>query len=271
MSQLSAPATPETRPRQGLWNMLGLWALYKREVMRFFKMYMQTFVAPAVTALLFLAIFQLAFEGEGQSMGDVPFAEFLVPGLTIMAVMTSCFANASFTLMFEKIVQTIVDTLMPPLTAWEMTVGYVLSSITRGVLVGAVLAGAMSLFVDINIHHLGYVFFHVAMAAWMMSCFGLMTALWADKVDHVASVNNFVILPLTFLSGTFYSIQHLPASVQLIAQVNPFFYIIDGFRYGFIGEADSNLAAGIIFLLLLNGAATAFCRHLFQTGYNLKS
>tara|TARA_B100000315_G_scaffold210567_1_gene206906 strand:- start:7429 stop:8226 length:798 start_codon:yes stop_codon:yes gene_type:complete len=261
----------DTRPRRGQWNMLGTWALYKREVLRFFKISGQTFVAPVITALLFLAIFSLAFAGQGRSIGDIPFVRFLVPGLTLMAVMTASFANASFSLMFEKVVETIVDTLMPPMTPAELTAGYVLSSTTRGFLVGLMVIIGMAVFTDIQIYSLFFVLFHAIAASMLMALLGLIVAIWADKIDHVASVNNFVILPFTFLSGTFYSIEHLPETFQKIAHFNPFFYLIDGFRYGFLGLHDGSLTTGIVLLTVLIAISWAACIKLFASGYKLKS
>jgi len=261
----------DTRPRRGLWNQVGTWSLYKREVHRFFKIAGQTFVAPVVTALLFLAIFSLAFSGEGRSIGDVPFVRFLVPGLTLMAMMTASFANASFSLMFEKVVETIVDILMPPMTPAELTAGYVLSSTTRGVFVGLMVIFGMAIFTDIQIHSLFFVLFHAIAASMLMALLGLMIAIWAEKIDHVASVNNFVILPLTFLSGTFYSIEHLPETFQKIAHFNPFFYLIDGFRYGFLGLHDGSLTIGLVLLTALIVICWLACLKLFASGYKLRS
>ena len=261
----------ETRPRLGLWNTLGTWSLYRREVLRFFKIAGQTFFAPVITALLFLAIFNLAFSGQGRSAGDVPFIQFLVPGLILMAVMTASFANASFSLMFEKIVETIVDTLMPPMSPGELTVGYVLASTTRGLLVGIAVLIGMLIFTKVQIHSWVFVLFHAIAASMLMSVLGLITAIWAEKIDHVASINNFVILPLTFLSGTFYSTKHLPEIFQKVAYFNPFFYVIDGFRYGFIGIHDGNLIIGILILTILIILFWSSCVLLFASGFKLKS
>lgn len=262
---------PDTRPRRNKWNALGLWALYRREVMRFFKMYAQTFVAPVVTALLFLSIFSLAFDGDGRSIGDIDFAVFLMPGLVLMAMMTSCFANASFSIMFEKAIQTLVDTLMPPMSPLELVTGYVLASTTRGILVGIAVGGTMSFFIDIHIHSLFFILYHGVATALLMSLLGLLTSIWADKIDYVASINNFVILPLTFLSGTFYSAQNLPPLAQTVARFNPFFYMIDGFRYGFIGHADATLSTGLIVVGTLIVGLWLLAMHLFRIGYKLKS
>ena len=251
--------------------MLGTWSLYKKEVRRFFKISAQTFFAPVITALLFLAIFNLAFSGDGRSIGDVPFVQFLVPGLTMMAIMTASFANASFAIMIEKMVETIVDTLMPPMSPGELTAGYVLSSTTRGLLVGIAVLIGMAIFTTVQIHSWFFVLFYAVGASLLMSVLGLATAIWAEKIDHVASINNFVILPLTFLSGTFYSTEHLPETFQTIAHFNPFFYIIDGFRYGFLGLHDGNLATGIAMIISLVTIFWLLCVKLFASGYKLKS
>jgi ABC-2 type transport system permease protein len=261
----------ETRPRNGQWNILGTWALYRREVLRFFKISGQTFFAPVITALLFLAIFNLAFSGQGRSVNEVPFIQFLVPGLTLMAVMTASFANASFSLMFEKMVQTIVDTLMPPLSPSELTAGYVLASTTRGLLVGIAVLIGMFIFTSVQVYSWAFILFHAFAASMLMSVLGLLAAIWAEKIDHVASINNFIILPLTFLSGTFYSNQHLPEAFQKLAYFNPFFYVIDGFRYGFIGNHDGDLITGISILIILIVFFWFSCVKLFASGYKLKA
>ena len=267
----AAPPRPCTRPMSGGGNWLGVWSLYTREVRRFCKIAAQTFLAPVITALLFLAIFNLAFEGDGRSPADIPFLEFLVPGLTLMALMTSCFANASFAVMFEKSCELLLTRSMPPLSPTELMAGYVLASTTRGLLVGLAVGLAMILFVPLQIHAWGWVIFHAVSAALFMSLTGLITALWAEKVDHVASINNFAVLPLTFLSGTFYSIQHVPEIFQKVIQFNPVFYMIDGFRYGFFGYADGSLFTGIILMIALNTLLLLFCRYLFAIGYKIKA
>ena len=262
---------PQTRPRSGHWNLLGVWSLYKREINRFSKIYIQTFAAPVVTSLLFLSIFNLAFEGEGRSAANIPFLQFLIPGITLMAAMTSSFANASFSIMFEKMIQCIMDTLMPPMSAGELTAGYVFASSTRGVIVAMIVGFSICLFVPISIYSWPITIFYLVAAAIFMSLLGVLTAIWAEKIDHVASVNNFIILPLVFLSGTFYSTLHLPDVFQNIVLFNPVFYIIDGFRFGFYGYADGSLIAGSITILVLNVSLWCICVYLFKSGYKLKS
>ncbi len=260
-----------TRPMSGGWNLLGVWSLYLREIKRFSKIYIQTLFAPVITALLFLAIFSLAFEGQGRSIRDIPFSSFLTPGLTLMALMTSCFSNASFSITFEKIIQTIVDTLMPPISPVEITLGYVLASSTRGLLVAILVALSIYIFVPFYIYSWKFVLFHAVGAALLMSLLGIITGVLAEKIDHVASMNNFVILPLTFLSGTFFSTQHLPEVFQLLVLFNPIFYVIDGFRFGFFGYADGSIIIGVILIATLDVILWLTCVHLFRAGYKLKS
>jgi ABC-2 type transport system permease protein len=252
-------------------NWLGVRTLYAREVRRFLKVYTQTLLAPIVTTLLFMAIFALALGGAVRQVAGVPFLEFLAPGLIMMAIAQNAFANTSSSIMVSKVQGNIVDILMPPLTAHELTLCMVMGGATRGVLVGLLVALAMSAVVPFQLHHIGFMAFHAGMASIMLSSLGLIAGIWADKFDQMAGVTNFVITPLAFLSGTFYSIQRLPEAVQVAAHLNPFFYMIDGFRYGFIGHADGSLTAGIVVLLGFNLALWAVCYRMFKTGYKLKS
>ena len=264
---LEGPPTVDPSP----YNWLGLWTLYMREVRRFMKVYTQTLVAPVVTTLLFLAIFTLALGRAVETVGGVPFKEFLAPGLIMMAIIQNSFANTSSSISIAKSQGNIVDTLMTPLNAHELTLAMAMGGATRGVLVATVTAVAMSFFVPVHIHHLGFAVYHAISAALMLSLLGTIGGIWADKFDHLAAVTNFVIMPLSFLSGTFYSIQRLPEIFQAIAHANPFFYMIDGFRYGFIGHADGSLAAGVIVTAGVNGGLWLLCHWMFKSGYKLKS
>ena len=255
----------------GAANWLGLWTLYAREVRRFVKVYTQTIIAPMATTLLFLAIFALALGRAVQVVGGVPFLEFLAPGLIIMAIAQNSFANTSSSMMIAKVQGNIVDTLMPPLTAHELTFAIAMGGATRGATVGLAVAIAMSLFVPMQMHAPAFVLFHGFMAALMLSLLGVAGGIWADKFDHIAAVTNFVVMPLSFLSGTFYSIERLPQSFRAFADFNPFFYMIDGFRYGFIGHADSSLATGILALLAVNTGLWLLCYWMFASGYKLKA
>ena len=252
-------------------NWLGVRTLYFREVRRFMKIYLQTLLGPMVTTLLFLAVFVLALGRAVGTVGGVPFVEFLAPGLMIMAIAQSAFANSSSSMTAAKLQGNIVDTLMPPFTPGELTFGYAASSATRGIVAGIAVGIAMFVFTTLNIHNPLFVLFHGVAAAMMLGMLGLIGGIWADKFDHLAAVNNFVITPLTFLSGTFYSIERLPEVFQALAHLNPFFYMIDGFRYGFIGHADGNLWIGLAVMGGIDVALWAICHRMFKTGYKLKS
>jgi len=264
---LKIPPTVDSSP----YNWLGLWTLYMREVRRFLKVYAQTLAAPVMTTLLFLAIFTLALGRAVEAVGGVPFREFLAPGLIMMAIIQNAFANTSSSISIAKSQGNIVDTLMPPLNAHELTFAIAMGGATRGVLVATVTAVAMSFFVNVDIHHLGFVVYHTCSAALMLSLLGIAAGIWADKFDHMAAVTNFVIMPLSFLSGTFYSVQRLPDNFQVIAHANPFFYMIDGLRYGFIGHADGSLAAGVLVTAGVNVGLWLLCHWMFKSGYKLKS
>jgi len=270
---LPAESRPALYPAEGLStsNWLGLWTLYWREVRRFKKVYTQTIVAPAVTTLLFLAIFALALGRAVETIGGVPFMEFLAPGLIMMAIAQNPFANTSSSIVIAKVQGNIVDTLMPPLNAHELTFGHAMGGATRGVVVGLVVAVAMSPFVTLHVHNVVFIVYHAFMASLMLSLLGVAGGIWSEKFDHIAAVTNFLVTPLSFLSGTFYSIARLPEAAQAIAYVNPFFYMIDGFRYGFIGHADAPPLLGVAVLAAVNAALWALCTWMFRSGYKLKA
>lgn len=252
-------------------NWIGLWTLYSREVRRFGKVYTQTVIAPVVTTLLFLAVFALAL-GQGRpDVHGVPFMEFLAPGLIMMAILQNAFANTSSSIVIAKVQGNIVDTLMPPLSAHELTFGIALGGATRGVVVGAAVAAAMAFFVPLHLHHLGYIVFHAAAAALMLSLLGCIGGIWSDKFDHIAAVTNFVVTPLSFLSGTFYSLERLPPLFQTVAHLNPFFYAIDGFRYGFLGHSDVMPILGVTVMAATDAVLWWVCYRMFATGYKLKA
>ncbi|NQU60315.1 MAG: ABC transporter permease [Rhodospirillales bacterium] len=260
------------KPRaMGAVNWIGLWTLYLREVRRFLKVYTQTLLAPVITTLLFLAVFALALGGATRSVGGVPFMEFLAPGLIVMAIAQNAFANTSSSIMISKIQGNIIDTLMPPFSAHELTFGITMGGVTRGVAVGLVVAVAMVPFVPLHIHHAGFIIYHAIMAALMLSLLGTIGGIWSEKFDHIAAVTNFVVTPLSFLSGTFYSIQRLPEAAQIAAHLNPFFYMIDGLRYGVIGHADGSPVLGLVVMAGVNAALWALCTWMFASGYKLKA
>ena len=252
-------------------NWIGVWTLYEREVRRFVKVYAQTLIAPVVTTLLFLAVFALAVGPDRGEIGGIPFIEFLAPGLVMMAVAQNAFANTSSSIVISKIQGNIVDTLMPPLTAHELTLAFALGGATRGVAVGLLTMLAMAPFAEIGVAHPGFALFHLVAASLLLSLIGIAGGIWSEKFDHIAAVTNFVVTPLAFLSGTFYSLDRLPEAFVRVALANPFFYMIDGFRYGMIGYADGGLKAGIWVLVGANAALWFACWRMFSTGYKLKA
>ncbi len=255
----------------GLVNWLGLWTLYTKEVRRFLAVFTQTIAAPVVTTLLFLAVFTLALGRAVEVVNGVPFAQFLAPGLIMMAMVQNAFANTSSSLVISKVQGNIVDVLMPPLSPGELTVGFALGGTTRGVIVGAATLLGMSVFVDFGVHNVAYVLFHAIAASLMLALLGMIGGIWSEKFDHIAAVTNFVITPFAFLSGTFYSIQRLPDAFQILAHLNPFFYMIDGFRYGFTGLSDTTPLLGVTVMLAVDAALWLVCWRMFARGYKLKA
>ncbi len=290
LSPASAPAPapvtdrgPNNFPLQGVpvihrINRLGLWTLYMKEVRRFFKVQTQTIWAPAITTLMFLVIFSVAMgRGDRQILG-VNFATFVAPGLIVMGMMQNSFANASFSLLGGKIQGTIIDYLMPPLSEAELMLGLVGASVTRGVLVGFAVALAMLLWpgVHLTVAHPWAVVWFGLMGTTMLAIIGVITSLWAEKFDHNAAVTNFVVAPLSLLSGTFYVIDNLAPLFQTISRLNPFFYVISGFRFGFLGQSDigsTNQAVlhGAIGLGVLNLVLGIVLYALLRSGWKLKS
>lgn len=249
-------------------NYVGLWTLYLKEVRRFWKVMTQTVLAPVITTLVFLAIFALAMHRVETTVGGL---RFLAPGLIMMAIVQNAFSNTSSSLVIGKIQGNIVDYLMPPLGPGELLFGIVMGGITRGVVVGLAVYLAMLPFVHLPPLHPLLIAFYVVASSLLLSLIGFLSGLWADKFDQVAAVTNFVITRLSFLSGTFYSVEALPASLSWIAHANPFFYMINGIRYAFTGHADGSVAAGVGVLLTVNAALWMLALRLMQTGYKLKA
>ncbi|MEO1221870.1 MAG: ABC transporter permease, partial [Pseudomonadota bacterium] len=221
-------------------NRVGLLALYMKEVRRFLKVQTQTIWAPAVTTLLFLVIFTVALGRGGREVLGVEFASFVAPGLIMMGMMQNAFANSSFSLLGGKIQGTIIDYLMPPLSPGELMAAIVGAAVTRAIMVGGAVALAMLLWpgVSLAVEHLWAVIWFGLMGSAMLGLIGLATSVWAEKFDHNAAISNFIVAPLSLLSGTFYVIDNLAPAFQAVSRANPFFYVISGFRYGFLGESD---------------------------------
>ncbi len=259
-------------------NRIGLWSLYIKEIRRFLKVQMQTVWAPAVTTLLFLVIFTLALGRQKPEVLGVNFASFVAPGLIMMGMMQNAFANASFSLLTGKMQGTIIDLLMPPLSEAEIMIGIVGAAMTRAFLVGGTVAAAMWLYPGVNLHIVEpwAVIWFALMGAAMLSFIGLLSSIWAEKFDHNAAVTNFVIAPLTLLSGTFYVITNLSEVFQAISRANPFFYVISGFRYGFlgrsdIGDGDGAMLTAALGVLALNVVLGFGTYRVLKSGWKIKS
>ena len=254
-------------------NWQGLKTLYLKEVRRFFKVQLQTVWAPAITTLLFLVIFAVAMTKARPVVMGVPYADFLGPGLIVMGMIQNSFANTSSSLLIAKIQGTIVDVLMPPLSNGELLVSWVASAVTRAWLVGIAVWVAMLLApgVDVPVRYPLVVLYFGTMGAVLLALLGLLTGIWADKFDHAAAVTNFVVQPLTLLSGTFYAIDKVSPTMRAVSHANPFFYIIDGFRYGFLGVSDGLAVQGAIMIAVVDVLLWALCYRILRTGWRLRA
>ncbi len=260
---------PQPRDYHGV-NWEGLKTLYVREVRRFFKVGLQTLAAPVVTALLYMLVFVVAV-GGGRGVNGVAYGAFVAPGLIMMQILNNAFANSSSSLLQAKFNGMMGDFITPPLSPLELLIGFGAGAATRGLFVGVVSLAAILPFARLPVAAPWAVIYFGLGAALIMAFIGIMAGLWAEKFDHMAAVTNFVIMPMTFLSGTFYLIEKLPEPFRSFSKFNPFFYLIDGFRYGFIGQAEGSLAVGAGMtgaLVLIFGWV---CFWMFESGYKIKT
>ncbi|MEM1299227.1 MAG: ABC transporter permease [Pseudomonadota bacterium] len=257
--------------RFGRVNWLGLRTLVEREIRRFMNVYTQTILAPVVTSLLFMTVFTLAFGAGRGPVGGVPFEQFLAPGILMMVMIQNAFANTSSSIMISKIQGNIVDTLMPPLSPGEILAGYIIGGVTRGLVCATAVMLVIFPWAGVfPVLPLWMLFFALA-GSVMLSLLGLLGGIYAEKFDQMSAITNFVITPLSFLSGTFYSIERLPPAFQAVSHVNPFFYLIDGFRYGALGVSDSSPWIGLCATLAINSALGWLAWRWLATGYRLKA
>ncbi len=275
MSELAELTTSGVTPPQPRTfrsaNWIGMWTLYRKEVQRFLKVGTQTVLAPIVTTLLFLAVFALALKSADARVDGIPFVSFIAPGLIMMAIAQNAFANTSSSVMISKVQGNIVDVLMPPLSPLELLIAFAAGGVTRGVIVGLATGLAMWVFVPLSIASVVVVAYYAFAASLMLALLGLIGGLWSEKFDHLAALTNFVITPLAFLSGTFYSVEHLPGIFYTISHINPFFFMIDGFRAGFIGRSDAPLAVGAAVLAAIDLVLAVGCYLLLKSGWRLKA
>ena len=254
----------------GYINWLGFFTLYKKEIFRFLKVTVQTIVSPLVTALLFLAVLSLAIGNERGGALGFPFITFLAPGLIAMQIIQQAFSHTSSSIMIGKIQGNIVDVLYAPLSPTEVTLATILAGVTRSFIIAAVSIVVFHLIIGLEFHSFLMIFIYTFLGSFILAALGFIIGLWAEKFDNMASATNFIIVPLSFLSGTFYSIKKLPEILQKISEWNPFFYMIDGFRYGFLGESDGSLKFGLFYLIVLSCLIWFASYILFKKGYKIK-
>ena len=257
--------------RFGLINWVGAWTLYKKEVLRFLIVWIQTIFSPLISSLLFLLVLSLAIGADRGDVLGVPFITFLAPGLISMQVIQQSFSHSSSSFMIGKIQGNIVDLLYAPLSATEVTISVALAAVTRSVVIAIVSIIVFKLIIDIEITNYLLLVVFTLLSSFILGNIGIIAGLWAEKFDHMATVTNFVIVPLSFLSGTFYSIERLPEILQIVSKVNPFFYMIDGFRYSFIGQADGSITVGLVYLTILSLVSWFVTYLLYKNGYKIKS
>ncbi|WP_179379123.1 ABC transporter permease [Jannaschia marina] len=257
--------------RFGAVNWLGMWTLALRETRRFAAVWTQTLLAPLVTAGLFLLVFTLAV---GTNRGDVmglPFIHFLAPGILMMTVIQNSFANVSSSIVISKVQGNIVDTLMPPLSATELLVGYLAGGILRGVMVAVAISVLMFPFIGLGVANPLMALVWVALGGAFLGALGIIAGVFANKFDQMAAITNFIVTPLSFLSGTFYSIEGLPPLMQALSHANPVFYLIDGLRSAVLGVSDSSPWLGFAVVSASTAFVCAIAWWMFRTGYRLKS
>ena len=257
--------------RFGVINWIGFKSLWLKECNRFLIVWQQTLLSPLVSSLLFLSVLSLAL---GNNKGDVlgySFISFLAPGLIAMSILTQSFSHSVSSLMISKIQGNIVDMLYAPLSAVEVSMAIILAAITRSFLIAIISIIIFSLIIEIHLNNIVYILLFGFLSSFILGSLGFITGLWAEKFDHTATVTNFIITPLSFLSGVFYSIDKLPNFFQMISHINPFFYMIDGFRYGFLGASDGSIKIGIIYLTVLSFVMWFIAFYLYKKGYKIKS
>lgn len=250
--------------------MSGFPTLLYKEVLRFWKVSTQTIGAPVLTAVLFLFIFSHVMEGRIRIYDAVPYAAFLVPGLVMMSVLQNAFANSSSSLVQSKMTGNIIFVLLPPLAYWEFFAAYVLAAAARGMVVGAAVLLVTLPFVEIEFRHPLWIIAFAFSASAVLGSLGMIAGIWSEKIDQVAAFQNFFIMPLTFLSGVFYSIHSLPPFWQGLSHFNPFFYMIDGFRYGFFGVSDVNPFRSLAVVTAFLGVVSAITLTMLKSGYRLR-
>ena len=257
--------------RFGLVNWIGFYSLYKKETLRFLIVFGQTILGPVLTGILFLIVISIAWgDDRGQVLG-LPFIEFLAPGLISMQVIQQAFSHSSSSILMGKVMGNIVDLIGSPLSAAEVTLAIVLASVTRSFIICIVSIICFNLLVDVKVLNYNYFFAYLIFSSFFMGSLGFIAGMWAEKFDNMATVTNFIIVPLSFLSGAFYSIERLPDFLKSISNYNPFFHMIDGLRFSMIGTSDGSTTFGLSYLLSFNLIFWCTAYYLYKKGYKIKS
>ena len=252
-------------------NWVGAYTLYLKETLRFLTVFGQTIVGPVVTSILFLLVLSLALGNERPNVLGVTFIEFLAPGLIAMQIVQQAFSHSSSSLLMGKMMGTIVDLIGAPLSAAEVTIAVILAAVTRALMISVISIIIFSFFINKKINNYLIFFSYLFLSGIIMGSAGFIAGLWAEKFDHMATATNFIIVPLSFLSGTFYSIERLPNILNTLSQYNPFFHMIDGFRYSFINNMDGSIKFSLIYLIILSILVWFIAYKLYKKGYNIKS
>ena len=255
----------------GLVNWIGFRTLYIKEVSRFLVVWAQTLLSPLISSLLFLSVLSLALGNERGEVLGFSFISFLAPGLIAMSIIQQSFSHSVSSLMIAKIQGNITDTLFAPLSAVEVSLAIILAAVTRSIVILIISIIVFSLIVEIHIYNILYIFVGAFLGSFILGALGFITGLWAEKFDHTATITNFIVTPLSFLSGVFYSVDRLPAFFQSISKINPFFFIIDITRFGFLGVSDGSIFFGLIYLTILAFVMWFLSYHLYKIGYKIKS
>jgi len=255
----------------GLVNWIGFRTLYIKEVSRFLVVWAQTLLSPLISSLLFLSVLSLALGNERGEVLGFSFISFLAPGLIAMSIIQQSFSHSVSSLMIAKIQGNITDTLFAPLSAVEVSLAIILAAVTRSIVILIISIIVFSLIVEIHIYSIFYIFVGAFLGSFILGALGFITGLWAEKFDHTATITNFIVTPLSFLSGVFYSVDRLPAFFQSISKINPFFFIIDITRFGFLGVSDGPIFFGLIYLTILAFVMWFLSYYLYKIGYKIKS
>lgn len=257
-------------PQAGRMNHRGVWTLFKKELLRFWRVAFQTVAAPVMTALLYLLIFSHVLQSHVEVYPGVPYTAFLIPGLIMMSVLQNAFANSSSSLVQSKVMGNIIFVLLTPLSATEFFLAFLGAAIVRGLVVGVCIFAVASLFVHLPLAHPFMALAFALLGSALLGTFGIIAGIWAEKFDQMATFQNFIIMPLSFLSGVFYSIHSLPPFWQQVSHLNPFFYMIDGFRHGFFGTSDISPWVSISVVGASFFALSWLALRMLKSGYKLR-